>query len=101
MMRRTVAPSCLEKVLVSQQESRRLWTADTLAAAVCNGSCATFQVNVGNGQDLGRRVHDDGYVMTLGDLGDNPSSKRPIVAWSAQDINHSGAFIESVIQFVL
>ncbi len=94
MVRRAVGPRRLEQVSFAKQEARRLRAADALAAAVGNGRGAALEVNVGDGEDLGRRVHDDGHVVALGGFRDDPGSERAVVLRPTQDVGHSGALVK-------
>src|SRR5208337_3002794 len=94
MMRRAVGPRRLEQVLFAKQEARRLRAADALPAAVGNGRGAALEVNVGDSEDLGRRVHDDGHVVALGGLRDDPGSEGAVVPRPAEDVSHGGALVE-------
>src|ERR1700689_2539820 len=59
MMRRAVGPRGLEPVLLAQQKTGRLRTANAFAAAVSHRRCAALQVDVGlDGQNFGGGIHD-------------------------------------------
>src|SRR5690348_14446394 len=57
-------------------------------------------MDVGDGEDFGRGIDDDRYVVPLGGFRNNFRAERPFVAWSGQDIDQRGAFVEGLFQLV-
>ena len=77
VMRSAGLPRRLQDVLAAEQKPGALRPADRLAAAVGDDRRAALQVHVGNGQNLGRRIHEDRNVLGLGDPGDASSAIGP------------------------
>ena len=69
VMRRAVDPRGLHEILAAEQQPRALRPADELAAAVADQRRAALQVDVRNGENLGRGVHQHRHVVRLGDRG--------------------------------
>src|SRR5262245_26906532 len=67
VMRRTADRGGSQQDCPSEDQTRALGSAQSLAAAVADEGRAALQVAVGDGELLGRRIADDRYVLLLGD----------------------------------
>jgi len=99
VMRGACLPRRLQDVLAAEEKSGALRTADRLAAAVGDDRRAALEVHAGNGQDLGRRVDEDGNVFGLGDLGDRLQRHRPRTRPVVRkQIDHGRSRVERVLE---
>ena len=68
MMRSTIGPGCLQKILFSEQQTGCLWSANAFPAAISNGCCAALEMYVREREDFGGRVNDNRNVVLFGNL---------------------------------
>ena len=83
------------RLLLAEQQSGGLRSADAFAAAVGHGVGAALQVDIRlERQDLGRGIHQHGDIVAAGGLGDHARAERAVVAGPGQDVDHGGALVE-------
>ena len=101
VMRGAGLPRGLQDVLAAEEQSGALRTADRLAAAVRDDRRAALEVDAGNGQDLGRRVDEDGNVPGLGDPGDGLQCHWPRTGPVVRhQIDHGRSRVERVLELL-
>ena len=89
VMRRARDPGGLQQVLAAEDQTGALRPAQALAAAVAYERGAALQVDVGNGQHLGRRVGEHGDILLLGNTVDGVVGERTAFHTVAgHDVHH-------------
>src|SRR5215472_12957388 len=98
MVRSAVDPRTLDQALFAEQEAGSLRAPDTFAAAVADSVGAALQVDVGDGQNLRRCIHEDRDVLAASGLCNHFRADRTVISRTGKNIGHRGALVERAFQ---
>ena len=89
MVRRARHPGGLQQIFAAQDQAGALRSAQALAAAVAHEGGAALQIDVGDGQHLGRGVGEHRNVLLLGDAVDGVVVERAALhPVAGHDVDH-------------
>ncbi len=94
MVGSAVGPGGLQEGFIAEEEASGLRATDALATTVGDGSCATAEVDVGDGEDFGGGIDEHGHVVLFCDGGDGGCAEGAIVFGAGEDVDQGSAAVD-------